>query len=80
MPGSRDNAKNTLFKMPFSTISRFSSLYKSSDFVRQPKNSQTFGTLNDEFCNLISSSSCQKLLNGAVPVPIFVALLERKKE
>lgn len=67
---SRDSARKTLSKIPFSIISRFSSLYKSRLFARQPKNSQTFGTLNEVFCDLISSSSCQKLLKGAVPVPI----------
>lgn len=67
---SRDSARNTRFKIPFSNISLFSSLNKSSDLVRHPKKSQTFGTSNDEFCDLISASSCQKLRKGAVPVPI----------
>lgn len=41
--GSLDNAKNTLSKIFFSTISCFSSRYKSNASVRQPKNSHTFG-------------------------------------
>lgn len=41
--GSLDNAKKTLSKIFFSTISSFSSLYKSNASVRQPKNNQTFG-------------------------------------
>lgn len=40
---SLDNAKKTLSKILFSTISCFSSLYKSNASVRQPKNNQTFG-------------------------------------
>lgn len=67
---SRDSARNVLSRMPFSSISFFSSLYKSRHFARHPKKSQTFGTINEPFADLISSSSCQKLLNGAVPVPI----------
>lgn len=67
---SRDNAKNTLSKIPFSSISRFSSLYRSRLAARHPKKSQTFGTMNASLVDLISSSSCQKLRNGAVPVPV----------
>lgn len=69
---SRDNARNTRSNISLSAIAFFSSLNRSSDIVRHPKNSQTFGVMNDESCDLISSSSCQKLRNGAVPVPMSI--------
>lgn len=45
--GSLDNAKKTRSKMVRSTICSFSSRYKSTASVRQPKNSQTFGSYNN---------------------------------